>query len=123
MNVSSPGVNVTLDNGNDPDIDGTLANANGLDVYGNQINWTPPHIDFPHYQLSFLNHPDPFYGVHLLPLTPNLLPVCLITPTPHVSRQITRAPKHLILFGAFGMTPLQGKTVPFLACAPYLHAF
>ena len=92
----------------------------GID--GNRTNWTPPHIDFPHYMLFFLSHLGPFPGAYLWPPTPNLSPVCVIAQARYLSRQIALAPKHLILFGGFGTTPLQGWTALPLVHDPYLHA-
>ena len=97
-------------------------NANGPDVDENWTDWTLPHIDFPHYQLSFLGHLGPYSGAYLLPPTPNLSPVCVTTPAPHLSHQITRASKHLILFGEFGATSPQGRIVLPFVRDPYLHA-
>ena len=96
-------------------------NANGPDVDENRTDWTPPHIDFPYYQLSFLGHLGPFFGAYLSPPTPNLSLVYVTALAPHLFRQITHAPKHLILFGEFGATPLQGRTILPLVRDPYLH--
>ena len=103
MNVNGPGVDatlenrngscvdVTLGNGNAPCVDVILVNGNDLGVDGNQTDWILPHIDFPHYQPSFLGHLGPFSGAYLSPLTPNLSPVYVATPALHLSRQIARA--------------------------------
>ena len=147
MNVNDPGVNATLENGNGPCVDvilengndscvdvilvnrsGTyvdmiLMNGNDPSVDGNQTSWIPPHIDFPHYHPSFLGHLGPFFGAYLLPPTPNLSPVCASAPAPDLSRRITRASRHLVLFGVFDMTPLRGQNVPLLAHAPYPRVF
>ena len=135
MNVNGPGVDatlenrngscvdVTLGNGNAPYVDVILVNGNDLGMDGNRTDWIPPHIDFPHYQPPFLGHLGPFFGAYLSPLTPNLSLVYVATLALHLSRQIARTPRHLIMFGVFDMTPFQDQTVPLLAHTPYPYVF
>ena len=93
---------------------------------GTGLVGSPLHIDFPHCHPSFLGylgHLGPFSDAYLLPLIPNLSPVCATPPPPDLSPRIVHAPRCLILFGVFDMTLLRGQTVPLLAYAPYLHVF
>ena len=99
-------VNVVLVNGSGSYVDVILVNGNDPGVDGNRTGWIPPHVNFPHYHPSFLGHLSPFYSAYLLPPTPNLSLVCATAPTPDLSRRITRALRHLILFGVFDMISL-----------------
>ena len=147
MNVNGPDVDTTLKNGNGSCVDLILGSVNGScadvilgnengscvdvilvngndpDMDGSRTGWIPPYIDFPRYHPSFLGHLGPFFGTYLLPLIPNVSPVCATAPPPDLSHRITHAPRCLILFGVFDMTPLRGQTVPLLAHAPYSHVF
>ena len=89
-------VDMILVNGNDP----------GIDV--SRIGWIPPHTDFPYYHPSFLGYLSPSFGTYLLPPIPNLSLVCATTPPPDLFPRIVHAPRRLILFGVFDMTPLRG---------------
>ena len=93
-NVSDFYVGVILVNGNDP----------GVDV--SPIDWIPLHTDFPHYHPSFLGYLGPFFGTYLLPPIPNLSPIYATTLLPNLFPQIVHAPRCLILFDVFDMTPL-----------------
>ena len=135
MNVNGPDVNTTLEiengscidvilgSGNGSCVNVILVNGNDSGVFGNQIGWIPPYIDFPNYHPSFLGHLGPLSGVYLLSPTLNLSPVYATTPPPDLSCRIARAPRCLILFSVFDMTLFRGHTVPLLAHAPYPHVF
>ena len=110
MNVNSPYVNRTPVNVNGLGVNGILVNVSDPNVDENQTNWTLPHNDFPHYQISFLGYLGPFSSAYLLLPTLNLSSVCVIAQVPYLSRQIARAQKHRTLSDEFGTTPFQGRT-------------
>ena len=84
VNMNSPDVDGTLVNVNSPGIDRTPMNVNDPDVDGNQTDWTSPHNNFPHYQISLLGCLGPFFGAHPLLPTSNLSPVCATAQVPHL---------------------------------------
>ena len=92
--MNGPCIDATLGNENGLCLDGTPVNANGPDVDRNRTDWTPPYIDFPYFQLFFLDHFDPFFSAYLSPPTLNLSPVYVAAIAPHLFRRIARAPKH-----------------------------
>ena len=108
--MNGPDVDGTPVDVNGPVVDGIFVNVNNPDVNRNRTDLTPPHSDFPHYQISPLGYLDPFSGAYPL------------LPTPNLTRQIACDLKHLILSDGFSMTPLQGRTAlpPY---APYLRVF
>ena len=106
MNVNGPSVDATLENGNYSYVDVILKNENDLGVDENQTSWIPPYINFLHNHPSFLGHLGPFSSAYLLPQTPNLPLVCATAPAPNLSHRIACAPRRLILFSVFDMTPL-----------------
>ena len=100
-----------------------LMNGNDPYVDVSQIGWILPHTDFPHYHPSFLDYLGLFSGTYLLPQIPNLSPVCTTAPPPDLFPRIFHAPRRLISFNVFDITPLRGQTVPPFARAPYLRDF
>ena len=106
MNVNDLDIDGTPVNVNYPGIDETPVNVNNPVVDGNQIDWTPPYNNFPHYQISLLDCLGPFFSAYPLLPTPNLSPVCVTAQVPYLSRQIARALKHPILSDGFDTTPL-----------------
>ena len=115
VNVNDPNVDGTPMNVNGPGVDGIPVNVNGADVDGNQTDWTLPHSDFPHYEISLLGRLGSFSGAYPLLLTPNLSPIYVTAQVLRLSCQIARALKHPTLSDRFDMTPPQGRT----ALPPY----
>ena len=117
--MNGSGDDVSLGSVSDSYADVILERVIDFGIVGYRIGWSPLHLDFPCYHLSFAGGFGPFPGVD--PLLPTLdpLPVYATTPALGPYHHTARVPRHPTSFGGSGLILLPGQILPLLADTPY----
>ena len=120
--MNGSGDDVSLGSVSDSYADVILERVIDFGIVGYRIGWSPLHLDFPCYHLSFAGGFSPFLGVDPLLPALNPLPVCATALALGPYHHTARVPRHPTSFSGSGPILLPGQILPLLADAPCPHA-